>query len=118
MDYIELVQKIRNKETINANEVKITGMQLIMLFQDREIKNVQMDDALYEINFIPMDVNADNATLIWNPIITINEKTCDTFRQACKIFSQFVEKYKKHERIFIHFEDEYFEVILEVLETN
>ena len=117
MDYVELVQKIRNKETIDASAVKITGMQLIMLFQDGEIKSFQMDDAVYEVNFIP--VNADHhSDLIWNPIITINEKTCETFRQGCRIFNQFVEKYKKHERIFIHFEDEYFEVILEVLETK
>ena len=116
MDYIELVQKLRNKETIDVSTVKVTGMQLIMLFQDREIKSVQMDNVVYEINFIPMDAN--NPALIWDPIITINEKTCDTFRQGCKILKQFVEKYKKHERIFVHFEDEYFEIILEVLETN
>ena len=111
MNYSDIVNKLRNNEEINCSEVN--GIQLIMLLQDREIKNIQMaDGSIYEVNFIP--AKYDEYTLYHE----LNEQNYPDFEAVANFFKWVVKGYKEGIKTFIKFEDEYFEIILDLLETK
>ena len=111
MNYSDIVNKLRNNERISCSEVN--GIQLIMLLQDGEIKNIRMGDdySVYEVNFVP--TKYDEYTLYHE----LNEQNCFDFNAAANFIKGVVKSYKEGIRTFIKFEDEYFEIILDLLET-
>lgn len=108
MMYSDIVTKLRNKETVYGSEV--SGYQLIMLLQDREIKNVKLDNTLYEVNF--------NIITYSFSATDITEENCPTIRHAHKVIADWVNHYKSGLPSYIHMDNEYFEIIIDVLETK
>ena len=108
MQYSEIVKKIRNHENLSSKD--ITGFQLIMLLQDKEVKNIVYHGNKFEINFIPI-------TYSFEPYI-LKEEELSTFRDGEKIIEHWVHCYGVKKAIYIQMEDEYFEVILDLLEST
>lgn len=107
MQYFEIVEKIRNHEKLSAKD--INGFQLIMLLQDKEVKNISYHGNLFEINFIPITYAFEAYVL--------KEEEFPTFRDGEKIIEHWVHCYDVNKTIYIEIENEYFEVILELLES-
>ena len=107
MQYFEIVEKLRNHEILSSKDV--TGFQLIMLLQDKEVKNINYHDNVFEINFIPI-------TYAFEPYI-LKEEELPTFRDVAKIIEHWVHCYDVKKAIYVQIENEYFEVILDLLES-
>ena len=108
MMYSDIVTKLRNKETVYDSE--ISGYQLIMLLQDREIKTIRFENTLYEINF--------NIITYSFSATDITEENCPTMRHAQKVITDWVNHYKSGLHSYICMDNEYFEIIIDVLETK
>ena len=107
MRYSEIVEKVRNHENLSSKD--ITGFQLIMLLQDKEIKDFVYRGNRFEINFIPV-------TYAFEPYI-LNEEELPTFRDAERIIEHWVHCYDVKRTVYVQIEDEYFEIILDLLES-
>ena len=108
MDYVDIVTKIENKEHLSSNDV--TGVQLMNLLREKVIKDIVYKGTRYEINFIPITYSFD--------VIEINEETCATFIDATKMVEHWIHCYDVDKEIFIHFNNTYFMIILDILETK
>ena len=97
MQYYEIVEKVRNNERLPITEV--SGFQLIMLMQDREVKNIGYHGNVFEVNFIPITY------------------AFETFRAGEKIIEHWIHCYDVKKAIYVQIENEYFEVILDLLES-
>ena len=107
MEYSEIVEKIHNKTPLHMTD--ITGYQLIKLLFDREVKNVCYQGNTFEINFVPITY-AFTAT----PII---EECLPTFKDGERLITQWMECNKLDSSIYVEFNDNYFEIKLELLES-
>lgn len=107
MQYSEIVEKVRHHKNLSSKD--ITGFQLIMLFQDREIKDIVYHGNKFEINFIPI-------TSAFEPYI-LKEEELSTFRDGERIIEHWVHCYDVKKAIYVQIENEYFEVILDLLES-
>ena len=107
MQYSEVVEKIRNHESVSIHEVN--GFQLIMLIHDHEVKNVSYQGNLFEINFIPI-------TYAYEAYV-LKEEELSTLRDGEKIIEHWIHCYDANKSIFVQLEDEYFEIIVDVLES-
>jgi len=107
MLYSEIVEKVRKHEDLSSKD--ITGFQLIMLLQDKEVKNVKYHDNLFEVNFIPM-------TYAFEPDI-LKEEELPTFRDGEKMIEHWIHCYDIKKSIYVQIENEYFEIILDLLES-
>ena len=107
MQYSEIVEKLRNKLPIRAKE--ITGLQLIMLLQDKEIKDIKYYGNMFEINFIPVTYAFEAYVL--------KEDDLPTFLDGERIIQQWIHYYEEKKAIYVQIEDEYFEVVLDLLES-
>lgn len=108
MQYSEIVEKLRNKAPVPASE--ITGLQLIMLLQDKEIKNISYFGNVFEVNFIPIPY-------AFAPSYVLKEDDLPTFLDGERIIKQWFSYYKEKKSFYIQIEDEYFEVVLDLLES-
>ena len=108
MQYSEIVEKLRNHKILSSKD--ITGFQLIMLLQDNEVKSISYHGNIFEVNFIPI-------TFAFEPYI-LKEEELPTFRDGAKIIEHWVLCYDVKKAIYVQIEDEYFEVILDLLESN
>lgn len=108
MLYSEVVEKIRNNEKLMGSE--ISGKQLMMLLQDKEIKNISFKGKLYEVNFVPVTFafEADD----------IDDVSCPNIGSLTKFFDKWVDNYEREQHNYIQMDGEYFELILDILETN
>lgn len=107
MQYSEIVEKIRNHKHLSKEEV--SGFQLLMLIQDNEIKNIRYHGNIFEINFIPI-------TYAFEPYILKREEL-STFRDGERIIEHWVHCYDVKKAIYVQIENEYFEIILDLLES-
>lgn len=107
MTYNEIVEKVRNKTPLHSTD--ITGYQLIKLLFDREIKNVCYNGNTFEVNFVPI-VHSFMAT-------PITEENLSTFRDGEKLIANWIKCNETDSPIYITFEDAYFEIKLELLES-
>ena len=107
MQYSEIVEKIRNHESLFSED--ITGFQLIMLLQDREIKDFRYHGNRFEINFIPITYAFE--------VYILKEEELPTFRDGEKIIEHWVHCYDVKKAIYVQIENEYFEIILDLLES-
>lgn len=107
MQYSEIVEKVRKHERLPITEV--SGFQLLMLIQDKEVKNISYHGNVFEINFIPI-------TFTWEPYI-LKEEELPTFRDGERIIEHWVHCYDVKKAIYVQIENEYFEVILDLLES-
>ena len=107
MQYSEIVKKIRDYGCLPINDV--SGFQLLMLIQDNEIKNINYRGNIFEINFIPI-------TYAFEPYV-LKEEELPTFQDGEKIIEHWIHCYDVKKAIYVQIEDEYFEVILDLLES-
>jgi len=107
MLYSEIVEKVRKHEKVPTKD--INGFQLIMLLQDKEVKNISYHGNIFEINFIPI-------TYTFEPYV-LKEEDFPTFRDGEKIIEHWIHCYDVNKTIYIQIENEYFEVILDLLES-
>lgn len=107
MQYSEIVEKVRHHEHLSSKD--ITGFQLIMLLQDKEIKEIVYHGNKFEINFIPI-------TYAFEPYI-LKEEELPTFRDGEKIIEHWVHCHDAKKAIYVQIENEYFEIILDLLES-
>ena len=107
MKYSEVVEKVRNHEGLSMTD--ITGFQLLMLIRDREIKTINYYGNIFEINFIPI-------TYAFEPYI-LKEEELSTFWDGERILECWIHYYDEKKAIYIQIENEYFEVILDLLES-
>jgi len=107
MQYSEIVEKVRNNEGLASKD--ITGFQLIRLLQDKEIKDVVYCGNRFEINFIPI-------TFTWEPYV-LKEEDLPTFQDGEKILEYWIHCYDAKKAIYIQIEKEYFEIIVDLLES-
>lgn len=105
--YSEIVEKIRNHESLASKDV--TGFQLIMLLQDKEIKEVAYHGNKFEINFIPV-------TYAFKAYV-LKEEELSSFHDGEEIIMRWIHCYDAKEPIYVQIEDEYFAVILDLLES-
>lgn len=107
MQYSEIVEKVRKHERVFSKD--ITGFQLIMLLQDKEIKDIVYHGNRFEINFIPI-------TYTFEPYI-LKEEDLPTFYDGEKMIEHWVHCYDIKKAIYVQIENEYFEIILDLLES-
>lgn len=107
MQYAEVVERIRKHKGVKASD--ITGMQMIMLLQDREIKTVIMHGNEYEIYFIPVTYAFE--------AIELSDVNCPTLYNAERFLEEWIERFENNKDIFVQIEDEFFQIIIDVLET-
>ena len=107
MQYSEIVEKVRKNENLASKDV--TGFQLLMLIQDKEVKNIRYHGNMFEINFIPI-------TYAFEPYI-LKEEELPTLHDGEKIIEHWVHCYDVKKAIYVQIENEYFEVILDLLES-
>jgi len=108
--YSELVEKIQKQEPVSFKE--ISGVQVFMLLHDRVVKSVNNYNTIYELNFLPADYSVKET------IIHINEMTCPTYSSCGRVIDSIINQFKKHLPIYIMLEDELYELVVEVLESN
>lgn len=110
MEYCEIVNKIETGQEVECRD--IGGMQLMHLFFDRVLKSFEYHQVLYEINFLPIEYNDSKI------FHEINNDTCFDFTTATNFLEGFVNSFKNNVGIFIKFEDNYYEIVLDILETR
>ena len=109
MTYEDVVNKIQAKEHIKAKE--IPGTWFFYLFQDGIMQTVLYKNNLYEVNFIP-------SAPVSTGLFIVNEQLCKTGVDAMNMFETIVRGVVDGLQLFIELDKEYFEIKLEVLETN
>ena len=107
MLYSEIVEKIRKNEKLALKDV--TGLQLIMLIQDKEIESVRYHGNTFEVNFIPV-------TYAFGAYI-LKEEELSSFHDGEKIIEHWINCYGVKKNIYVQIEDEYFAVVLDLLES-
>lgn len=107
MKYSEIVEKVRNHEGLSITDV--TGFQLLMLIQDKEVKTINYYGNIFEINFIPI-------TYAFEPYI-LKEEELSRYRDGERILERWIHCYDAKKAIYVQIENEYFEVILDLLES-
>lgn len=107
MKYSEIVEKVRNHEGLSMTDV--TGFQLIMLLRDKEVKDIVYFGNKFEVNFIPI-------TYAFEPYI-LKEEELPRFRDGERILERWIHCYDAKKAIYVQIENEYFEVILDLLES-
>lgn len=110
MEYSEIVEKIKAGKTVECRD--ISGMQLMHLFLDRVLKSFEYRQVLYELNFLPIEYNDSKL------FHKINDDTCFNFAAATNFLEGFVNSFNNNVGIFIKFEDNYYEIVLDILETR
>jgi hypothetical protein len=108
MQYFEIVEKLRNHERVPTKE--ISGFQLLMLLQDKEIESIDYRGNVFEINFISITYAFDAYAL--------KEEELPTIHDAEKIIEHWINCYDVKKAIYVQIENEYFEIILDLLETK
>lgn len=109
MTYGECCEKIRNGEKVTIRD--ITPIWILYLFQDRELKNIQIGNKLYEINFINSDVSI-------GVLFFANNNTCTKMSDAFKLIRNIISNIESGNRVTLCLDDEYFEIIVELLESE
>lgn len=107
MQYSEIIEKVRNHESFPVTE--LSGFQLLMLIRDKEIKSIKCNGNVFEINFIPI-------TYAFDPYI-LKEEKLRLYRDGEKMIEHWIHCYDVKKAIYIQIENEYFEVILDILES-
>ena len=107
MMYNEIVEKVRKSEHLSSKD--ITGFQLIMLLQDKELKDIVYYGNKFEINFIPITYAFEAHTL--------SDTELKTFDDGAKIIEHWIHCYDVKKPIYVQIENEYFEIILDLLES-
>ena len=107
MKYSEIVEKVRNHEGLSITN--ITGFQLIMLLRDKEVKDIVYFGNKFEVNFIPI-------TYAFEPNI-LKEEELSSFRDGERIITRWIHCYDEKKPIYVQIENDYFEVILDLLES-
>lgn len=107
MKYSEIVEKVHKHEYLSTKEV--SGFQLLMLIQDREIKTINYYSNIFEINFIPI-------TYAFEPYI-LKEEELPTYWDGERILERWIHCYDEKKPIYVQIENDYFEVILDLLES-
>ena len=107
MDYVDIVTKIKNNEKLSSGD--ITGVQLINLVRNKVIKDIVYKGIRYEINFIPITFSFT--------AIDITEEAYPKFRDAEDLITRFINCYYTSTECYVKISEEYFEIVLDVLET-
>ena len=113
MDYMEIVDTIRNGNKVKAEQ--ISGIQLFMLLRDKVIKNIEVRGfGIVELNFVPVD--EDDIPV--EPL-RLNKDNCFSFVTASRFVKDLVEQYKSaHKILYVAIEDETYELYIEELERK
>ena len=109
MTYADVVNKVQAKEHIKAKE--IPGTWFFYLFQDGIIKTVSYKNNLYEVNFIP-------SAPVSTGLFIIDDQMCKTGFDAMNMFETIVRGVVDGLKLVIALDEEYFEIKLEMLESN
>ena len=109
MTYEEIVNKLNANQTVPRSEVN--EFQTFMLLRDRVITTLRSKQTLYEINFIPVEEEGD-------VVLFVTQDTHGTHDDALNKLGLIVDRYLKNENVYVQLEDELFQVIVEVLETE
>lgn len=109
MTYTEVVNALRSNGRVYPRDVK--GYWMFFLLQDREIKNIRYRDKVYEVNFIPVAPCGSG-------VFVINENTCSKWDEAINIIGNIIAAIEDGLRRYVVIDEDYFEVKLEVLETD
>lgn len=109
MTYEEFANKLKTDGRVKSSEC--TGEWFFMLIHDRIIKTIQYNGKLYEVNFIPLEYSLAS-------LIIINEENCKTYHNAEERIVDIIKNINLGNRVSISLQDEYFEVIIEVLEAD
>ena len=109
MTYTEVVNKLRSNERVRCEDVK--GYWMFYLLLDREVKNIQCRHKTYEVNFIP-------AVPCSSGVFVINERTCPDWGDALSIMDTIINAIEDGLHRYVVVDEEYFEVKLEVMETD
>lgn len=107
MDYVDIVAKIENKEHLSSSDV--TGVQLMNLLREKVIKDIVYKGTRYEINFVPI-------TFAFGAI-TVTDEIYSKFNDVVKLIEHFIHCYDAPTDCYIQLNNEYYKIILEVLET-
>jgi len=109
MTYIEIVEKIRGGEKVNLSTV--TMPQVFMCMHDRVVKNIGINNDIYELIFIPIEEPVGK-------VIYMDEEHYPTTHDIFNLLQEIFDTIKENNSITMLLEDEFFELKLEVLETK
>ena len=109
----ELKTRIQNGERVPANIV--SGIQIFMLLRDKIIETIKYNSYLYEMNFVPAHEDINILRHIAYHITEESYPDVDSFNIWFKSFITFGTE--TNDTIFINLEGEYYEIILEVVES-
>lgn len=110
MEYSEIVKKIKTGKTVECHD--INGMQLMRLFLDQVLKTFEFNGILYEINFIPIEYDSSKI------FHELNDDNCFNFPAATNFLKGFINSFENNVDIFIKFENDYYNIVLDILETR
>lgn len=109
MTYGEIVNKITAHERIKAKD--IPGTWFFYLLQDGVIKQISFHGNIYEINFIP-------SAPISSGLFIVDDKLCKTGDDAVDMLATIIRGVVDGLNLYIVLDEEYFEIKLELLESN
>lgn len=109
MTYGECCERLRKQEKIMTSD--IPAIWFFYLLQDREIKNIQLDSKLYEINFISRDTSIGT-------LVLVNDQNCTQWHDLHRFITNIIHNIESGNRVTLCLDDEYFEIILELLESE
>lgn len=107
MEYSKLKEKMERNKTISTLDLD-SGVDVFRLFRDQYIRFITMDGYEYELNFIPAKV-ADP----WDSY----DITVEKFGSMNEFYEWFRSYVKLNGDWQIHLDGEFYDVVLEVLET-
>lgn len=108
----ELKTRIQNGERIPITIVP--GAQIFMLLRDRIIETINYKSYIYEMNFVPAH---EDINILRYTAYHITEESCPDVDSFKRWFKSFITSTETNDTIFINLEGEYYEIILEVVES-
>lgn len=109
MEYNKIVENIQANKSISGDEV--TGVQLFRLFRDGHLKNIEYDDAVYEVQMTPTETFAGYC------MILVNEKSHPSIRETFNSFRTIVDCYNRGVPVTLDLDNKQYIVNLDIMET-
>ena len=108
MTYSEVVKTLKENGQINSSDV--TGEQVLMLFHDGFIQRFTHNENVYEITFIPIEDEHE--------YMHIDTDRYSNYIDILCLLERWIHEFLANKPIYIIFNDEKFEIHVEVMETK
>ena len=107
MEYSEICEKLKRHEKVLAT--RISNKQLFMLLHDKKT-SIAENGKVYECNFLICDSCV-------SPVVFTSDALLKP-QQSTYICHELVRSFESHTPFYVAIDDEYYEVVLDLIETR